>query len=149
LHFFDNRDHFALAANGLYIVDLPVVIGLPNSFCAPDNRVERVVSMKRVSVENIEDGMILSKDVCGPSGNILLSSGTQISAAIGRRLKNWGILQVTVEGEEPNQQADESAQISPEELRAHLEYKFEGRLGNPVMKKIFDAVFEYRLRKNR
>ena len=105
--------------------------------------------MKRVSVENIEDGMILSKDVCGPSGNILLSSGTQISAAIGRRLKNWGIFQVTVEGEEHSQEADESAQISPEELRAHLKYKFEGRLDNPVMKKIFDAVFEYRLQHNR
>jgi hypothetical protein len=105
--------------------------------------------MKRISVEHIEDGMILSKDVCGPSGNILLSAGTQISAAIGRRLKNWGILLVSVEGEEPDQQSDETERISPEDLKKHLEYKFEGRLNNPVMEKIFNAVYDFRLQKNR
>ncbi|NLE01459.1 MAG: hypothetical protein GX640_16455, partial [Fibrobacter sp.] len=47
--------------------------------------------MKKIPVEAITDGMILSRDVCGPTGNVLLTKNINLTPALGRRLKNWGI----------------------------------------------------------
>jgi hypothetical protein len=99
--------------------------------------------MKRVSVDNIENGMILGRDVCGASGNILVGKGTAISPAMGRRLKNWSIASIYVEGEEENAQTGQTAVASPAEIRARLEDKFAGCLNNTIMQKIFAAVYQY------
>ena len=104
--------------------------------------------MKRVLVENIEDGMLLAKEVYGPSGNVLLNKGTSINAAMGRRLKNWGILFVYAEGEEEAQAAAAAAQLSPDQILAMLEKKFSNVINNPIMKRIFAAVYNYKLTKN-
>jgi hypothetical protein len=99
-------------------------------------------------VEHIKDGMVLDKDVCGPSGNVLLGKGTPVGASMGRRLKNWGILQISVEGQEEGQQSGAAPQISPQEIRAGLEKKFSGCLDHPVMKKIFNAIYQYKIQKS-
>jgi hypothetical protein len=104
-------------------------------------------SMKRISVDNIENGMILGRDVCGASGNILVGKGTAISPAMGRRLKNWSIMHVYIEGEEENQQADEGTSVSPSEVRTVLEAKFSRCMSNPIMQKIFAAVYQFRIQK--
>ncbi|MDD5675321.1 MAG: hypothetical protein PHC61_14215 [Chitinivibrionales bacterium] len=103
--------------------------------------------MKRILVENIGDGMLLAKEVLGPSGNVLLNKGTAVNAAMGRRLKNWGILFVYVEGEEELQTAQAVAQLSPDQILALLENKFSAVINNPIMKKIFAAVYNYKLNK--
>ena len=101
--------------------------------------------MKRIPVEKIEDGMILDKDVCGSSGSVLLGKGSSISVARGRRLKNWGIDIVFVEGEEETPVSGESERPSPQDIKASLEEKFAGAMSHPVMKRIFAAVYHYRL----
>jgi hypothetical protein len=103
--------------------------------------------MKRISVDSIENSMILGRDVCGPSGNTLVGKGTAISPAMGKRLKNWGIAHVYIEGEEEGQQANEAASVSPSEIRAALESKFSHCMTNPIMQKIFAAVYQYRMQK--
>jgi hypothetical protein len=103
--------------------------------------------MKRILVENIEDGMLLAKEVFGPSGNVLLNKGTAINPAMGRRLKNWGIPLVYVEGEEETQAAVAVPQLSPEQILAQLEKKFSAVMNNPIMKKIFAAVYNYKITK--
>ena len=103
--------------------------------------------MKKVSVENIEAGMVLSKDVASTSGNVLLGKGTALNPAMGRRLKNWGIFFVYIEGEEESEAQEETATISPEEVKKQLEEKFSGVLDSLVMKKILDAVYEFRINK--
>ena len=103
--------------------------------------------MKKILVENIEDAMVLGREVCGTGGNVLLTKGTVLSRALGRRLQNWGIPSVYVEGEEELQPEENTITVSPEELDLQLEAKFGSTIRNPNMKKIYDAVYQYRLHK--
>ena len=104
-------------------------------------------AMKKILVENIEDAMVLGRDVCGSGGNVLLTKGTVLSAALGRRLQNWGIPAVYVEGEEEKRPEENTVSVSPEELNSHLTKKFGKTLNNQNMQKIFNAVYHYRLYK--
>jgi hypothetical protein len=104
--------------------------------------------MKKISVEKIEDEMELGRDVCGASGSILLSKGTSLSQSIGRRLKNWGVSFVYVEGDEVSEQEKDSVITSPEEIKMQLMEKFSDTINNPIMKKLFVAVYHYKLQKN-
>lgn len=103
--------------------------------------------MKKILVENIEENMVLGREVCGSGGNVLLTKGTVLSQALGRRLQNWGIPSVYVEGEEEKLPEENTVTVSPEALDQHLNAKFGAMINNPGMKKIFDAVYEYRLHK--
>ena len=104
--------------------------------------------MKAILVDKIEDGMILDKEVSGPSGNILLGKGTRLSITMGRRLKNWGITHVFIEGDEEVEQTGSANKVDPAEIKTLLEKKFEGRLNNPVMKKIFAAIYQFRIQQH-
>lgn len=103
--------------------------------------------MKKISVEHIEEGMILSRDVCNSGGNILLSKGVNLSAALGRRLKNWGIPFIYIEGEESSEQHSDIETSSPQDLKNHLLSKFSNVMDNPLMKEIFVSVYQYRRQK--
>jgi hypothetical protein len=104
--------------------------------------------MKKISAEKIEDGMVLGRDVCGASGSILLSKGSSLSQSMGRRLINWGISFVYVEGEEVHEQEENSVTTSPEEIKSQLMEKFSDTINNPIMKTLFVAVYQYKLQKN-
>jgi hypothetical protein len=104
--------------------------------------------MKKIAVENINDKMALAREVCGTSGNILLQKGTPLNQALGRRLKNWGIPYVYIEGEEESMAEEDVPGISPEELKTRLMEKFSDVINNPLMKQIFAAVFQFRLQKS-
>ncbi|MCU0609872.1 MAG: hypothetical protein MUF22_08925, partial [Chitinispirillaceae bacterium] len=56
--------------------------------------------MKKISSENVEDGMVLAREVQSLSGSVLVNKGTVLTAALGRRLTNWGIPSVFIEGDE-------------------------------------------------
>jgi hypothetical protein len=101
--------------------------------------------MKRIVIDNIDGKMILAKEVCGSSGNVLLAQGTALTASMGHRLKNWGVQFVYVEGEDDSVQQNNSSAASPEEVRSHLEAKFSRVIGSETMKKIFAAVYKYKL----
>ena len=103
--------------------------------------------MKKITVESILDKMVLAKDVCGPSGNVLLGSGTRLSTSLGRRLKNWGINFVVIEGADESPARENAQRVSPEEIGKSLQEKFSWVLGDPSMKKIFMAVQEYKIQK--
>lgn len=103
--------------------------------------------MKKINVDNIADKMILAKDICGPSGNVLLNIGTQLSVSLGHRLKNWGIIVVYIESEEEPVPVINAGIISDEEAEKKLEEKFAGTMENPHMKKIFDAILSHQFGK--
>lgn len=105
--------------------------------------------MKKIPVEKVESGMVLGQNVCGPSGNILLMKGISLTAALGRRLKNWRISFIYIEGEEDTLLEDTVNCISPDELKLHLASKFSRVIHNPIMKKIFVATYQYRLQKSK
>lgn len=104
--------------------------------------------MKKIAVENIENGMVLSREICNSSGNTLVSKGTPLTAALGRRLKNWGIRYIYIEGEEQSIEESNNVSSSPEELKTHLLSKFSSVMKNPIMEKLFIAIYQYRLQKN-
>jgi hypothetical protein len=100
--------------------------------------------MKKILVENVEDGMILARDVHGSSGSALLNKGTRLTMTMGRRLKNWGVPFVCIEGKEEHQEEKPAIEISPEEIRQHLEEKFADVLDKPVMQELFNAVYTFK-----
>jgi hypothetical protein len=104
--------------------------------------------MKRVMIENITDKMVLAREVCGASGSVLLAKGTVLTAAMGHRLKNWGVQLVHVEGEDESPEKGSTPTISPEEVRKQLEDKFSGVIGSEIMKKIFAAVYNLKIHHN-
>ncbi len=103
--------------------------------------------MKKIQVENIADAMILAKDVCGPSGNVLLGAGTKLTPSLGRRLKNWGIFFVNVQSDDAPARADDVPHVSKEEIQNNLSRRFSTVMDNKLMKKIFDAVLSYKIQK--
>lgn len=103
--------------------------------------------MKKIPVEKIESGMVLAQDICSASGNALLGKGTQLTASLGRRLKNWGVPFVVIEGEEEQVNDKPSVEIQPEKIKQELETKFGELLKNPIMKDIFTAVYNFKTKK--
>ncbi len=104
--------------------------------------------MKKVIVESVTDNMVLAKDVCGTSGSVLLAKGTVLTSAMGRRLKNWGVQFVHVEGEDDSSSPGDTVSVSPQEVREHLEKKFSQVMSSEVMKKIFAAVYKFKIQQN-
>ena len=100
--------------------------------------------MKKIPVENVENNMILAGDVCGPSGNVLLGKGTKLTPTIGRRLKNWGISFVEIEGQEEEKKEEPVNEESQEEFVNKLRVKFSDVMQNPIMKEIFNAIVEFK-----
>jgi hypothetical protein len=103
--------------------------------------------MKKILVETIEDKMVLAKDVCGPSGNTLLSVGTALSASMGRRLKNWGIHFVHIESSDAPAPLENAPVVSQEEITTGLKNKFSNVMSSQIMKKIFAAAAQHLIQK--
>jgi hypothetical protein len=103
--------------------------------------------MKKIIVEDIKDKMVLAKDVCGPSGNILLGAHTLLSESLGRRLKNWGITFVHIESEEEPALQTKEPRASSDDIVKSLKEKFSKVMDNPTMKKIFIAVESHFIQK--
>jgi hypothetical protein len=103
--------------------------------------------MKKIQVETIADAMVLAKDVSGPSGNVLLAAGTKLTPSLGRRLKTWGIYFVTIQSDDDPASADSAPRISNEEIQKKLAETFSDVMNDAMMRKIFDAVLNYKIQK--
>jgi hypothetical protein len=106
-------------------------------------------AMKKITSDKVEDGMILGREVCGASGNILLNKGTTLTSAMGRRLTNWGISTVYIEGEEEAVAAETTIRLTPQEVKSNLMKKFSNCDEHPLMKKLFVAVYQYTVQSNK
>jgi len=103
--------------------------------------------MRKVSTDLIKPGYIAAEDIASPSGNVLVNKGSPITPALGRRLRNWGIDFVSVEGEDDGGASVRERLASPVKIKSELYDKFLGTLDNARMRKIFDAVCEHKLRR--
>jgi hypothetical protein len=104
--------------------------------------------MRKISTDYIEPGCVAAADVVGPSGNLLVNKGASISPALGRRLRNWGISFVYIEGEDDSGKSVLPTASQPIKIKSEMYDKFFGTLENPNMRKIFDAVCNHKLRKH-
>ncbi len=100
--------------------------------------------MKKISIEDINKEMVLAEDVHGSQGNVLINKGTKLTVAMGRRLKNWGIDSVYVEGEQEQVEQEPSIEISSEDIKKNLKIKFADHLNNPIMRELCEAVYEFK-----
>ena len=97
--------------------------------------------MRRIPVDGIADGMVLARSVEDRLGRVLLSKGDALQARFLDRLKDWGITEVFVEGEEGGGTgaglAAPALSASPEQLeaaRVRAEARFSGfDASHPVM----------------
>jgi hypothetical protein len=104
--------------------------------------------MRKISTDYIEPGCIAAQDVVGSSGNVLINKGSPVTPALGRRLRNWGITEVFVEGEGPSGTSVKTEVSSLVKIKSDLYDKFLGTLDNARMKKIFEAVCKQKLQKH-
>ncbi|MCL2184037.1 MAG: hypothetical protein FWB85_11285 [Chitinispirillia bacterium] len=104
--------------------------------------------MRKISTDYIEPGCIAAQDVAGPSGNVLVQKGTAVTPALGRRLRNWGIAEVFIEGEDTSSVSVRAEIPSPIKIKSDLYDKFLGTLDNANMKKVFDALCTHKLQKH-
>jgi hypothetical protein len=104
--------------------------------------------MRKTSTDHITLGDLIAADVMSPSGNVLIPKGAAITPAMGRRLRNWGIAYVYIEGEERHTGGSAgSTARSAIETKSELYDMFFGTLDSANMRKIFDAVCNYKIRR--
>jgi len=102
--------------------------------------------MRKTATDKITLGDVIAADVMSPSGNVLMGKGTAVTPAMGRRLRNWGISYVYLEGEESQNRSAGSKGRSAIETKSELYDMFFGTLDSANMRKIFDAVCNYKIK---
>jgi len=96
--------------------------------------------LKKISTDDIEDGMNLARPVTGPSGNVVLMEGATLSKALARRLKTWNIQSVFIESDE-TAQMDDGAKLK---IAEQLNSKFGALKDDPIMGIVYDSLLEFR-----
>jgi hypothetical protein len=104
--------------------------------------------MRKVSTDHLHSDYTAAMDIRSPAGNILLNKGVTITPAMGRRLRNWGIAVVFVEGEDDSEQDVKTEKVSATKIRSELYAVFHGTLDSPVMKAIFNAACEHKMHRS-
>ena len=84
--------------------------------------------MKKVTLRNLQSGMILAEPVHDMCGRILLQKDIELSESSIRILKTWGVAEVRVQGEEGEADTEsELADVDPQVLdraRQHIKTLF-------------------------
>ncbi len=101
--------------------------------------------MKKITVDQIESGMILAKPIIGPVGNVLLNEGTVIQSNIVSRLKTWGIASLYIQTE--SKEAPEKVEKQDHsELEKKLKEKFGLVLDSALMVGVMQTIKDHRLK---
>ncbi len=103
--------------------------------------------MKKIRINNIEQEATLAKNVLDNSGNVLLKKGTTVSPALAKRLKNWGVMSICIEGDAEEGKSSDSSKPDAKTIQKELDAKFAGTLHNPIMKHILATVYRHRTQK--
>lgn len=75
--------------------------------------------MGKVSIENIETGMVLAGDVLDRSGRMLLGAGAELTQKHLVIFRTWGVLEADIEGHGNDEGTDQiPADVDPLELAA-------------------------------
>ena len=100
--------------------------------------------MPRIPVSGIEDGMVLAVAVLDKRGGMLLSAGDRLRKSYTRKLRAWGINEVTVTGDDPvSDGPDERSEEMPtlpvemkERILRKISHRYEKVKDEPLMKKL-------------
>lgn len=105
--------------------------------------------MAHIPVKNLQEGMVLSADVCDQNGRFLIGSGCELSEKHIRALQSWGIAAVEVEGDESCEEI--TLGDAPEELRQQIEEQVKDKfqytnIEHPFMKALYDEAISFHIR---
>ena len=85
--------------------------------------------MRLILLDEAKPGDEVAEPVKNARGMVILSKGTTLSPALIDRLRKMGVVEVIVEGDDPNAPPPKSL----EELLEELETRFEGLEGSRLM----------------
>jgi len=99
--------------------------------------------MKKISVSDIQDGMVIAQPVIGSSGNVLIGAGSSLHANMASRLANWGISTLFIESPE-NEAPTVNVVTVDHGAQESLDALFQGRLVNSAMRTIYQCLLQHR-----
>ncbi len=102
-----------------------------------------MINIERLTLDQVETGMLLAQDVCNPNGTCLLSEGVVLSVATIAALRQREIDYVMVLVEVPLT-LEESATLEAG-IRARIERLFRVAGTDPIMLKLHNTLLQYRL----
>ena len=98
--------------------------------------------MKKVSISEIKDGMVLAKPLLGSDGKILMAEGVVLKASMAMRLQNWGVILAYIEHDELKVEEQPKA-LEKAELLKTVEERFEDTLENINMRTLYNEVVKH------
>jgi hypothetical protein len=93
-----------------------------------------------ISIDKASDGMVLSKDVPGGEGSILVAAGTRLTAKLMESLKLKGVREVCVEEVNENRFTEEEIEAAEREVRKDVLLRFRKDPAGTSMEGIFKAI---------
>ena len=97
--------------------------------------------MRTILLDAARPGDEVAEPVRNQRGLVILSKGAKLSLSLIARLRRMGVVEVAVEGDDPNAPPPKTLD---ERLR-DLEERFEGLEGNPLMVEIKNIAREHLL----
>jgi len=98
--------------------------------------------MKKISIDKIEDDMILAKPIIGSAGNVLLNEGVVLKVSMVTRLRNWDIPTVTVQS--ADEVVEETSTTQTVEFHSDvLDDIFKDVMKHPIMCVVYEATRDY------
>jgi len=97
--------------------------------------------MSRLSIDDIQIGMILDEAIKNSNGVTLLPAGVEIGEKHIKAMKMWGIPDVKIQADNDNHNSDEEQVLDPEKFKiasAEMSERFRHTdLEHPAMRDLF------------
>lgn len=101
------------------------------------------MAAKRLSLDEVESGMVLALDVCDAGGGCLLAQGAELSESTIASLRRRGLDYVMVLVEEHLTEAQRAARDA--ETRQRIDWLFRKAGNDPMLLKLHAMMLQYRL----
>ncbi len=102
-----------------------------------------MITIERLTLDQLEPGMVVAHDVCNTNGTCLLPQGTALSSAVIASLRRREVDYVMVSIEE---MLTRDRRVTLEDsIRARIERQFCKAGTEPIMLKLRDTLLQYRL----
>ncbi|MDX9701409.1 MAG: hypothetical protein RBU23_00040 [Candidatus Auribacterota bacterium] len=109
--------------------------------------------MRKMTIDKVQDGMVLAKPLHNIEGKVLLAQGCKLSTRIISRLDEWGCDIVYVEGE-PETLSEQKSVLGysckdgdVEKLLEEIELRFSNVSDDPVLQMVKTTLKEHLIRK--
>lgn len=104
-----------------------------------------------LSVNDLEDGMVLASDVSNKHGNVLLKKGDMINEKQIMLLKSWGITKADIKGVDRDQVEKREMEELSTDLIASIEKDLKDLFpsfgDNPLMEELYRVTKKFKMKR--